>query len=347
MALTKGYHSYRGRNRTGRIVLIVVLCVVLLAAVGFLAIQRYAVYGTDGSIRFELPWAKKEAAEPGETGGTDVPQIVVEEPEKTGTEEVHAYALEENVLRGGAASALASLPEDANAVAVRVKNARGEVLYNSRLSAAIEAGTVAGSSVSGAAIEDLTASGYHTIACISALHDSIYSFAHMADAGILQIQHPGYIWYDPDSTFYLAPEKPLARQYLADIARECAELGFDELLFDSFGYPTGGRQNNIDVSQRTMTKSEAISLLAEELRRAVKDYDVKLSVALDEETVLAGGNDAAGIELSALAEWFDRVYVETTEEETANLAAALESYALELVPVLKETPAAGNRLLES
>ena len=38
---TRGYNSYRGRVSTGRIVLIVVLVLILLGAVGYLAVQNY------------------------------------------------------------------------------------------------------------------------------------------------------------------------------------------------------------------------------------------------------------------------------------------------------------------
>ena len=116
----------------------------------------------------------------------------------------------------------------------------------------------------------------------------------MADAGVLQLNYAGYIWYDPDSTFYLAPEKPAARQYIVSVARECAELGFDELLFDEFGYPTRGRLNNIDESARTLSKSAALAQLAEELRSGTEAYGVRLSVQLDAATVLAGGKRGGG-----------------------------------------------------
>ena len=46
MPSTKGYRSYHGKGGAGRIVLIVLLCLILLAAVGFLVLQRYAVYGS-------------------------------------------------------------------------------------------------------------------------------------------------------------------------------------------------------------------------------------------------------------------------------------------------------------
>lgn len=54
---TRGYNSYRGRVSTGRIVLIVVLVLVLLGAIGYLAVQNYLVYDEAGQVHLELPWA--------------------------------------------------------------------------------------------------------------------------------------------------------------------------------------------------------------------------------------------------------------------------------------------------
>lgn len=100
-----------------------------------------------------------------------------------------------------------------------MKNAQGELLYDSALQEAIDVNAVKGGSGANAVIEALTGSEVYTIARINATHDSLYSFAHMADAGVLQLNYAGYIWYDPDSTFYLAPEKPAARQYIVSVAQ--------------------------------------------------------------------------------------------------------------------------------
>ena len=43
MAGPRGYHNYRGRNSKGKTVLAVVLVLVILAALGFLALQRYII----------------------------------------------------------------------------------------------------------------------------------------------------------------------------------------------------------------------------------------------------------------------------------------------------------------
>ena len=357
MPSTKGYRSYHGRGGAGRIVLIVLLCLILLAAVGFLVLQRYAVYGSDGSIRFDLPWKQtEEPSDPSAPDGAsrtpdapdDSPDVIIDEPEppaKPEFTELHGAELSESVLRGNADAALAAVPEGANAVALRVKNARGELLYDSALQEAIDVNAVKGSSGANAVIAALTGSEVYTIARINATHDSLYSFAHMADAGVLQLNYAGYIWYDPDSTFYLAPEKSAARAYITAIARECAEMGFNELLFDEFGYPPRGRLSNVDESARTMTKQEALSLLAGELRESVKEQGVKLSVELDAQTVLTGSNEKTGQVLSSLAAEFDRIYVPTTAEQLPELRAAMEPYDAELVPILSGPAAEGSYLL--
>ena len=200
MPSTKGYRSYHGKGGAGRIVLIVLLCLILLAAVGFLVLQRYAVYGSDGSIRFDLPWKQtEEPSGPSAPDGAsrtpdapdDSPNVIIDEPEppaKPELTELHGAELSESVLRGSADAALAAVPEGANAVALRVKNAQGELLYDSALQEAIDVNAVKGGSGANAVIEALTGSEVYTIARINATHDSLYSFAHMADAGAAQLR---------------------------------------------------------------------------------------------------------------------------------------------------------------
>ncbi len=353
---TRGYSGYRGR-RGGKPVLILVLLLILLAAVAFLAVQRYMVFHGDGSYHFELPWARyaEAAPEPQKTG--QELEIVIEQPEEQAAAEeekqpeqsavqpMRAQELDASALSGSMERDLAALPESINAVAIRVKTVSGDLLYPSALKLALDAGAVQGSSIARSAIEDLTASGRYTIARLSALHDSRFSFAHMTDAAVLQKAYKNNIWYAPDSSFYLAAEKELTREYLTAIAAEVAELGFDELLFDEFGYPAAGRLSNIDDSARTVTMQEALATLAENLRETATAHNVRLSVVLDEATVLNGGNEKSGQELATLATIFDRIYVRTTEPQP--LQAALEPYRAELVPMVTEPPADGTYLIVS
>jgi len=347
---TRGYYGYRGRRPDGKRWLIVALVLILLAACAFLLAQRYIVYDMDGSYHFELPWFRRAesggtAQESPDAQGEPAPQgtshqqdleIVIERPPEPEVLPLRARELESSAL-GGIERTLSELPPEINAVAVRLKNVKGDLLYPSELASAIEAKAVAGSSIARSALETLTASDYHTIARLSALHDSRFSFAHMTEAAVLQRNYKNYVWYAPDSSFYLAPEKELTRQYLCDIAAEVAGLGFDELLFDEFSYPPAGRLSNINTDARTMTMEEALSLLADNLREALGDSGVLLSLTMDADTVLAGSNEKSGQNLLMLAPRFDRIYVPTTEEQLPELRAAMAPFEdTELVPILKE-----------
>lgn len=345
---TRGYSSYRGR-RNGKKWLAALLALVLLAACGFLAAQRYIVYEADGSFRFELPWKQQKPDDApqqngGETDGAphqDV-EIVVEAPE---TQDTRAVELDASILTGGWEAALEGLDENTNAVAIRLKEASGRLLYDSKLQSAIDCGAVAGGSVARSAIEALTASDYDTIARISTLHDSLYAYAHMTDAAVCQLT--GFVWYDTNSTHWLAPEKQGARQYVTDVVTECAGLGFDELLLDDYHYPRDGRMSRIKTDERTMTQQEALALLADDLRAALKaaDYKGRLSISVDADIVLAGSEERTGIVMSELAEKFDRVYVPVTAEQLEAVAEVMRAYDTEFVPIVSEAIESGSYLI--
>ena len=343
---TRGYSGYRGRRPSGKKWLIVALVLIIFAAAAFLAMQQWMVYEMDGTYHFELPWVRQSGGRktvlrrPGQKL-----EIVIEQPEAPPEEPLHAQELDVTALVGDMSRALSALPEAVNAVAIRLKSSDGDLLYPSTLPAAVESHAVTGSSMVHSAIAEATASERYTIARISALHDSRFSYAHMTDAAILQKAYKNNIWYAPDSSHYLAPEKELTREYLVAIAAEIAAMDFDELLFDDFSYPVNGRLDNIDESARDMTKQEALELLALNLREAVSEYGTRLSVVMDEATVLAGGNDVSGQNLATLASQFDRVYVPTVPQQIPALQAALEPYAAELVPILAEPPAEGVYLI--
>ena len=343
---TRGYSNYRGRGNGGRKLLAVLLVLIVAASVAFMAAQRHVVYEADGSFRFDLPWWKHSTeqttdASPSGESAPKTPQsdleIVVEKPAET---DLYACELDESVLRGSWEATVETLDKQINAVAVRVRAADGALLYDSHVADAVECGAVTGSSVARTTIKALTESDYYTIACFSALHDNYYSFAHMVDAAVQQINYSGYIWYAPDSSFYLAPEKPAARGYLAALAAEVAEMGFDELLLDEFGYPTKGRLNNIKTDERTMTQSAALCLLADEIKAAIGES--KLSVRVDEETFLAGSNEASGVNVAELSKHVDRIYVATAEEQLGALHELAEQYGCEFVPILADAAPDGS-----
>ena len=322
---------------TGKKIGIVMLCLLLLSSIAFLLFKDRILDSKE-----EKPQQQEmENLPEGEL------EIIIEQPRPPEAKEMRALELDETVLRGGTESALARIEElSANALCVRVKTADGKLLYSSAIPEAAEADAVEGNAVSDGAISDLLASGHHSIARITALHDSAFAYRYSTEAAVLQLQYPGVVWYDPDSTFWLAPEKELTRSYLARIAAECAALGFDELLFDEFAYPSNGRQSNIDESARTMAKEAALEALAGELFETLQESNTLLSLELDEQTILSGGNEAKGQNVQTLALYFDRIYVKTTVSQLPALREALDGVDVELIPILSEAAKEGACLIE-
>lgn len=100
---TRGYQSYRGRNH-GKLALVIVLVLILLAAVGYLVAQEYMVYDDEGHRHLELPFLKKGQTEqpqqPEDTTPDDV-DLIIDEPERPLLKELHARQLPDTVLTGG------------------------------------------------------------------------------------------------------------------------------------------------------------------------------------------------------------------------------------------------------
>ena len=77
---TRGYSSYRGRGRKGKIFLAILLILIILGSVGFIMAREHMRYDADGNLHFDLPW-DKGTSDPVEAPGD--PDVVIREPEQT------------------------------------------------------------------------------------------------------------------------------------------------------------------------------------------------------------------------------------------------------------------------
>ena len=106
---------------------------------------------------------------------------------------------------------------------------------------------------------------------------------------------------------------------MINLAVECAQLGFDELLLEEMCYPTAGKVYKIDYSKNTMEKSDALVLFLDELRNALEPYGVRLSLVLTDEVVrgLSEDTEDTGLVAQKILPLVDAVYVSTGDVETA------------------------------
>ena len=353
MAGAKGYSSYRGRGPRWKILLAVVLVVVIAVALSVVYLGEHVVYSADGRRQIVLPWQREERDAPpdGEEEDPDQPDVsvTVQEPEEKEPREIAAGSLPAKALTAADWTAWSgeTKNKDSNAVAVRLKTSNGTIYFNftGAVSGAVETELDTASTLSALTSRE----GLHTIASVACLQDFKAANADVEGRGLKNTG--GYIFYDGNNSLWLDPAKPSTREYVCDLAKEIAELGFDELLLTDFSYPTVGKINKINYNT-DVPLANNLDLLLGDLRTALEPYDILLSVEVPEAVIAEGPDTVAGLDLNRLAIRVDRIYAATTPEKVETLstlvtqAAGAEGTA-EFVPELTaDSPGmTGNRLI--
>ena len=321
MAMSRGYHNYRGRRSRGKIALAVLLVLVILAAAAVMFLQQNIVYDKTGTPHLEVPWQKEPAAE--EEGPVDL-DLVVQEPEVPHREATHAFSAAEEAMtldswHTARTQAETLYGQSCNAVAVTLKNSQGRVFFDS------------GTAVSGARQihEDTTAAlaelltgetaADYAIARLSCFHDPRAANSDVENLGLKNTG--GYIFYDGRNSQWLDPAKPAAREYLCRLAQEAAALGFDEILLTDVSYPTEGKLDKIAYGETE--KSANLAAFLEELRTALEPYGTTLSIEVPASVLTEGYSETAGLVLSEIAPRVDRIYAAALPEEIPTLTAAV------------------------
>jgi hypothetical protein len=124
----------------------------------------------------------------------------------------------------------------------------------------------------------------------------------------------GNIWYDSGGYCWVGPNTDTVTDYLADLCRELAEMGFDEILLDNAGYPDFGESYVLATDQRRPEDLTApVTAFYEKVSAALEGSGVRLSIRTSE-AALTGENGESGVTPQALAQWADRVWLEQPED---------------------------------
>lgn len=331
MAGAKGYRSYRGRGSKLKILLAVLLCLVILAAVGVIVLQEHIVFDENGRPRLEIPWqSEPEEEDPGEL------DLVIEEPE--GPPAVQAYFVQDTPLTASAWAAART--QGAQAYAVTVKDSSGKVYFDSKTAVR---GTVETEEDTAAALAELS-QGEYSIARLSCFLDPIAAKADVEGMGLKNTG--GYIFYDGNNLNWLDPSKTGTQEYLSGLAVECASMGFDEILLTDFGFPTEGKLNKIAYPEAGMQASLQAFLTAMRTALDAAGYtDVLLSVELPAEVISTGAAETAGLVLAEIAPKVDRIYAVATEEQVNALSQAVTDAGSLFMPELSAAPAEAENYL--
>lgn len=312
MRSNRGYHSYRGRPKTGKILLAVVLVILLLLSGSYLLLQDYLVYDSDGSISLDLPFlrGKEKTEEDQENVNLEILPPDGEEGGQTAAGET------ENALAMNAQALCAQgLPQSGyDAAVVEMKGFNGTFQYSSRYAAAKALADDAVTQTQVTEALSAAGDGLRLTAQVGCFHDSFHAFADMTGSGICQ--SGGYIWYDDLRSHWMDPAKEGTRTYMAQVANECVDMGFEEILLTDFGYPTAGDLSQIDYSGLTVTKTEALTGFLTSLKSRLPE-DTALSVELTEEQILGGADETSGVDAAAIAPLVDRIYLPSLTDEAA------------------------------
>lgn len=331
MAGARGYHTYRGRTPKGKIALAVVLVLIILASVAFIFMQQFVVYDASGTPHLQLPGHEVQQEETEREETEDV-ELTIDTPVRTG---VKLHALAQTPLT--AADAQAALTAGGDGVVVTLKDTDGYVYYDTAMPQA-ESSIQSGEDTA-AALSALTGSeDCYTVARISCLLDPRAARADVEGMGLKNTG--GYIFYDGNNLNWLDPAKTGTQEYLAGLVKECAAMGFDEILLTDVSFPTEGKLDKIAYPQLGMR--ESIRAFLQAMDAALAAYpDVKLSVEVPESVITLGQDETAGLVLSEIAPLVDRIYAQTTEASVSALAAAVEAANAdtEFVPELTAAPA--------
>ena len=315
---TKGYQSYRGRMPGWKKILIALLVVILVCAVAVLILQRNQVFDADGA-HIKLPFGAQETLPPSDSSADAEEQddglvIDIQEPEAQ-LEELHGRSFDAALLQEETFDAL----QPGERPVLTMKAANGGVLYGGLQDAA-------------AAMVREKIADRQAVARISCFADTQKADG---DHSLAVMSVSGKAWRDPDGEAWLDPYNETVTAYLVQILRDCAELGFTEIVLEDVQFPNYGVLDRVTYGEQTdtpETRIAAIGAFLDAAHAAAEEAGVTLSVARPAALLETGTDPVAGWDLADLAGRVDRIYMEAADQSAADSARAAVAALREDVP---------------
>jgi hypothetical protein len=142
-----------------------------------------------------------------------------------------------------------------NSYVVDIKDDDGMVGYKSQIPAVVENGTWEMKYNVDTVIKAFHDNGVHIIGRIVCFKDPVYSIKR-PDLAVKNIS--GGLWKDNKKKTWLNPYNKDNWAYLASIAKEAVEKGFDEIQLDYVRFPSDGDKKKMDFSGTDKEKYQAI-----------------------------------------------------------------------------------------
>lgn len=308
--------SYRNKKRakTALLVLLALAVVaVLLILCRVIYLRRFLVY-TDGEVRLDYEQdLKKENQEqaPLDRDAFQLEIVPADQVQQVGADAaspltaLSGYYVTTDMLLNLPAveAALDALEEPPAALLFEMKSIYGNFYYDSDLPGAVTASADTGG------ISDLIqryqqAGTTYLAARIPSFTDNNFALSNQSSGLPLR---SGALWMDENNCYWLDPLDEMVQERLIAIATELADMGFDEVVFESFAMP---ESQNIVYDTGELTREQAAAEAARVLREALEPLSIRISF---------------GSESPLVAAYTDRVYL--TTDNGAAAAGMVEAVA--------------------
>ena len=313
----RGYSSYRGRRTLNDILKWVALglLVLVVAVVGCLMWwQEYIVF-TDKGLEFRPPFSLREEEDPEGPGDVSVviqpdqsgEEIPVTEPEAAG---MRAVQLPVSALLEG--TALGQLEQaGADALILEMKDQEGQLGWLSQQTYAQRAQVNAGAEVN-QILEQWNQGEVYTVALVCCFRDNTIPYFYNSTA----TRVTGGNWRDELGLRWLSPDSQEARDYLAALCGELAQLGFDEILLDCCSFPTQGNLQQItpSVSYQSGEFDQTMGDFLAQVKEAVAPYGTILSLRMTRQNLIQNGVNG-GLTAQVAEEYAQRIWMEEDGEQ--------------------------------
>ena len=176
-------------------------------------------------------------------------------------------------------SVITALKENGyNAVVIDIKDEAGQLSYDSSVQTAIDikASQKMISNITDV-INELKAEGFYVIGRIVTFKDPLYA---SKVSSIAYKTSDGSVWKDYNGNAWPNPYNTSSWDYPIALAKEAAELGFEEIQFDYIRFPSSeGKTSTISYGfdRDTKTKSDMIAGFLEKVMKELEPYDVVVS----------------------------------------------------------------------
>lgn len=182
-----------------------------------------------------------------------------------------------------------------NAVVIDMKGDRGFLGFQSAHPLAQEFGVLRRDIVDiREFLRECREAGIYTIARIVVFKDNPLAQARPEWAAV---RADGSVWLDREGLGWANPFLQEVRDYNIALAKEVAELGFDEIQFDYLRFPSDGDVGSIVYAQENTleTRTTAIRTFVEQVTAALEPYDVFVSADVFGLTIWVAPDSDMGI----------------------------------------------------